>query len=144
MAADVDEQDFVLGDLQSQGNAVAVGKADGLETLELTGEGVQAQLGLEGVFGQLFEGCGEAGAQVGVLAQELGRYGIRANGIAPGLTRTDFSRATWSNPDLMKHIEASLPLGRIAESEDLVGAALFLASAASRRCLSSSANFSAS
>jgi NAD(P)-dependent dehydrogenase (short-subunit alcohol dehydrogenase family) len=66
-----------------------------------------------------------------VLAQELGRYGIRANSIAPGLTRTDFSRATWSNPELMKQIEASLPLGRIAESVDLVGAALFLASDAS-------------
>lgn len=66
-----------------------------------------------------------------VLAQELGKYGIRANSIAPGLTRTDFSQATWSNPELMKQINASLPLGRIAESADLVGAALFLASDAS-------------
>jgi NAD(P)-dependent dehydrogenase (short-subunit alcohol dehydrogenase family) len=66
-----------------------------------------------------------------VLAQELGSHGIRANGIAPGLTRTDFSRSTWSNPELIKQIEASLPLGRIAESADLVGAALFLASDAS-------------
>ena len=66
-----------------------------------------------------------------VLAQELGRYGIRANSIAPGLTRTDFSRATWSNPELTRQIEASLPLGRMAETGDLVGAALFLASDAS-------------
>jgi NAD(P)-dependent dehydrogenase (short-subunit alcohol dehydrogenase family) len=66
-----------------------------------------------------------------VLAQELGRYGIRANSIAPGLTRTEFSRASWSNPELMKQVEASLPLGRIAESVDLVGTALFLASDAS-------------
>lgn len=66
-----------------------------------------------------------------VLARELGSYGIRANGIAPGLTRTEFSRATWSKPEFLEPIEASLPLGRIAEADDIVGAALFLASDAS-------------
>ena len=54
---------------------------------------------------------------------------IRA--IAPGLTRTDFSKATWSNPDILAKAEASLPLGRIAETGNLVGATLFLASDAS-------------
>jgi NAD(P)-dependent dehydrogenase (short-subunit alcohol dehydrogenase family) len=66
-----------------------------------------------------------------VLAQELGHHGIRANSIAPGLARTDFSRATWSNGEVLKQIETSLPLGRIAETGDFVGAALFLASDAS-------------
>ena len=66
-----------------------------------------------------------------VLAKELGPHGIRANSIAPGLTRTDFSKATWMNPEILKQVEASLPLGRIAETGDLVGAALFLASDAS-------------
>ena len=66
-----------------------------------------------------------------VLAQELGPHGIRANSIAPGLTKTDFSKATWSNPDILAKAEASLPLGRMAETGDLVGAALFLASDAS-------------
>lgn len=63
-----------------------------------------------------------------VLARELGAYGIRANGIAPGLTRTEFSRSTWTNTNLLKEIEASLPLGRIGEPEDIAKAALFLAS----------------
>ncbi len=63
-----------------------------------------------------------------VLARELGSYGIRANGIAPGLTRTEFSRQTWSNAKLLKEIEASLPLGRMGEPEDVAQAALFLAS----------------
>ena len=66
-----------------------------------------------------------------VLAQELGRHGIRANSIAPGLARTDFSQATWSNAEVLEQIEAALPLGRIAETGDFVGAALFLASEAS-------------
>ena len=63
-----------------------------------------------------------------VLARELSSYGIRANGIAPGLTRTEFSRLTWTNPPLLKEIEASLPLGRMGEPEDIAKAALFLAS----------------
>ena len=66
-----------------------------------------------------------------VLARELGSYGIRVNSIAPGLARTEFSRVTWDDPEVLKKIEASLPLGRIAEPEDFAGAALFLASDAS-------------
>ncbi len=65
------------------------------------------------------------------LAQELGTHGIRANTVAPSMVKTEFSRATWSNPDLLKPIEASTPLGRVAEPADLVGAALFFASDAS-------------
>ena len=63
-----------------------------------------------------------------VLARELSSHGIRANGIAPGLTRTEFSRLTWTNTKLLKEIEASLPLGRMGEPEDIAQAALFLAS----------------
>ena len=66
------------------------------------------------------------------LARELSEHGIRVNGIAPGLTRTDFSRKTWSNTELLKTIEASLPLGRMGEAEDMADAALFLVSDASR------------
>jgi NAD(P)-dependent dehydrogenase (short-subunit alcohol dehydrogenase family) len=66
-----------------------------------------------------------------VLAQELGSYGIRANTIAPCLVRTEFSRPSWSDPEFLKQVEASIPLGRVAETGDLVGAALFLASEAS-------------
>ena len=65
------------------------------------------------------------------LAQELGKFGIRANAIAPSIVKTDFSRPSWSDPQNLRQIEASIPLGRIAETSDLVGAALFLASDAS-------------
>jgi NAD(P)-dependent dehydrogenase (short-subunit alcohol dehydrogenase family) len=65
------------------------------------------------------------------LAQELGRHGIRANAIAPGLAKTEFSRASWTDPEFTKQYNASVPLGRMAETTDFVGAALFLASNAS-------------
>jgi len=66
-----------------------------------------------------------------VLAHELGRFGIRTNTVAPAMVKTEFSRHTWSDPETLKHVEASLPLGRVAETTDLVGAVLLLASDAS-------------
>jgi NAD(P)-dependent dehydrogenase (short-subunit alcohol dehydrogenase family) len=66
-----------------------------------------------------------------VLARELGAHGIRANAVAPGLARTEFSRLSWSDPEFLKQYEASVPLGRIAETGDLTGVILFLASDAS-------------
>jgi NAD(P)-dependent dehydrogenase (short-subunit alcohol dehydrogenase family) len=66
-----------------------------------------------------------------VLARELGNDGIRVNAIAPGLVRTDLSRNDWMDPDIRAQREAATPLGRLAETGDLVGAALFLASDAS-------------
>ena len=66
------------------------------------------------------------------LAGELGEYGVRVNGIAPGITRTDFSKKTWSNPEVLKKVEAGLPLKRMAEVDEIADAALFLASDAAR------------
>ena len=66
-----------------------------------------------------------------VLARELGNDGIRVNSIAPGLVKTDLSRNDWMDPEIRSQREAATPLGRLAETDDLVGAALFLASDAS-------------
>ncbi len=66
-----------------------------------------------------------------VLAQEWGQYNIRANAIAPGVVKTRFSMALWSNPVRREKAEGSTALGRVAEPEEIVGAALFLASEAS-------------
>lgn len=66
-----------------------------------------------------------------VLARELGKSGIRVNSVAPGLVKTDFSKHSWSNPEFLKEREANLPLGRVAEVDDIIGAVLFLASDAS-------------
>ena len=67
-----------------------------------------------------------------VMAREWGKYNIRVNAIAPGLVKTRFSEALWSNPDILQGALAASPLRRIADPDDMVGAAIFLASNASR------------
>ena len=64
------------------------------------------------------------------LAVEWGKHNIRVNCIAPGLVKTDFARALWSNPELLAHTEAVTPLGRIGDPDDIGGIAVFLASRA--------------
>lgn len=65
------------------------------------------------------------------LAVEFGPDAVRVNCVAPGVTRTEFARAMWSNPQIVGHIEAATPMRRIAEPDEVAGAALFLASPAS-------------
>jgi len=66
-----------------------------------------------------------------VLATELGDANIQVNALAPGLIKTKFSRALWENENLVMQVQARTPLGRLGEVEDIVGAALFLATPAS-------------
>jgi 2-deoxy-D-gluconate 3-dehydrogenase len=66
-----------------------------------------------------------------VMAQELGQFGVRANSIAPGTVQTDFNRSTWTDPVRLAKSEAQIPMGRIGQVDDMLGAAIFLASDAS-------------
>jgi NAD(P)-dependent dehydrogenase (short-subunit alcohol dehydrogenase family) len=61
------------------------------------------------------------------LAVEWGHRNVRVNCIAPGLVRTDFARALWEDPENYSKAVAAYPLGRLGESEDIAGAAVFLA-----------------
>ena len=66
-----------------------------------------------------------------VLAIELAPYNIRVNAIGPSLVKTKFSQPLWGNPEILQRTLSRVPLGRVAEPEDMVGVALFLASDAS-------------
>ena len=67
-------------------------------------------------------------------AKEWGKDGIRCNAICPGLIKTKFSQALWTNDSMMGFINKQLPLGRIASPDEMTGLALFLASDASSYC----------
>ena len=69
-----------------------------------------------------------------VLAKEWGRYGVRANAICPGLIKTKFSEALWSNEKVMKYMISQLPIPRVGSVEEVAGLALFLASEAGSYC----------
>lgn len=64
------------------------------------------------------------------LAVEHGPNNVRVNAISPGLIRTDFARALWENPDILKRATAADPLRRIGEPDELAGIAVYLASRA--------------
>ena len=66
-----------------------------------------------------------------VLAKELGIHNIQVNTLAPGLIKTDFSKALWENEDTYNKIVKSIPQGKMGSPDDISGMALYLASEAS-------------
>jgi NAD(P)-dependent dehydrogenase (short-subunit alcohol dehydrogenase family) len=79
-------------------------------------------------------GCSKAALKMltRCMAREWAQHGILVNAVGPTLTRTDFSKPIWSNPEVAKHVAAAIPLGRLAEPEEMVGSVLFLASDAAQ------------
>jgi gluconate 5-dehydrogenase len=64
------------------------------------------------------------------LAVEYGARGITANAIAPGFTRTEFTRKLQDNPAFDQFLASSVPIGRWAEPREIAPAAVYLASPA--------------
>lgn len=66
------------------------------------------------------------------LSTEWAKDGIRVNALAPTTTMTEFtSKSMQERPDRAAKLLSRIPIGRFAQPEDLVGAAIFLASEAS-------------
>ncbi|MCQ1535227.1 3-oxoacyl-ACP reductase FabG [Methanosarcina sp. KYL-1] len=89
---------------------------------------LSSTIGLNGNAGQTVYSASKAGV-VGFTksaAQELGRYGITVNAIAPGFVETDLIKGL--KPEIREKIIANIALGRIGKPEDVAKVALFLGS----------------
>ena len=83
-----------------------------------------------GAFGNVWYGATKAGvvAMTRGLGRELGPFGIRVNAIAPAVVETDMVRSLLT-PEVRERIVARIPLGRLAEEDDVARLAVFLACA---------------
>ena len=92
---------------------------------------VRAQLGLRGRGYSAY--CSSKGGLVMMIRQhasELAVHGITVNGIAPTVVKTDMARHWLENPDTRKQVLDRIPLGRVADPQDVAGAAVFFAAPA--------------
>ena len=67
-----------------------------------------------------------------VMAREFGQYNIRVNAIAPGVIMTRLSEALWKEPNDKAIAIKNNALGKLGVPEDVAGAAVYLASDASK------------
>jgi NAD(P)-dependent dehydrogenase (short-subunit alcohol dehydrogenase family) len=90
---------------------------------------VRAQLGLRGRGYSAY--CSSKGGLVMLIRQhasELAPHGITVNGIAPTVVKTEMARHWLENPETRKQVLDRIPLGRVADPQDVAGAAVFFAS----------------
>ncbi|TDN68805.1 glucose 1-dehydrogenase [Paraburkholderia sp. BL10I2N1] len=66
------------------------------------------------------------------LAAELAPHGVRVNALAPGVIETPMTAATREHPARLEAFMSRIPMGRVGQTEDLVGPTIFLASGMSR------------
>jgi len=60
------------------------------------------------------------------LAQEVVRKGVTVNTISPGYVETDMVRAM--KPEVLQSIIGQIPMGRLAQPEEVAGLVAYLAS----------------
>jgi gluconate 5-dehydrogenase len=92
---------------------------------------VRSELGIRRGYAAYCASKGGLGILIKQLATEWAAHGIRVNGIAPTFTRTPLVERYLSDPGFYSALVNRIPLGRICETADLAGIALFLASDAS-------------
>lgn len=92
---------------------------------------VRSNLGIHRGYVPYVASKGGLGILIKQMATEWAKYQIRVNGIAPTFTRTPLVKDYLEDPAFYNPLVQRIPLGRICETSDLVGIALFLASDAS-------------
>ncbi|CDZ56758.1 SDR family NAD(P)-dependent oxidoreductase [Neorhizobium galegae] len=103
---------------QKSGRIVAIASIAGLRADPMTG----------------YAYASSKGAVVNLVKQaswELAPYNVLVNGIAPGPFRTNIAGGRIREPEVEKAFADTVPLGRIAETDEIMGLALLLASKAS-------------
>jgi NAD(P)-dependent dehydrogenase (short-subunit alcohol dehydrogenase family) len=105
---------------------VDAGRAPGRQVHLLS---VRAQLGLRDRGYSAY--CASKGAMVVLIKQhavELCSHGITVNGVAPTVVRGEMARHWLENKPVLERVLQRIPLGRVAEPDDVVGPVLFLCS----------------
>ena len=62
------------------------------------------------------------------FAKECAPSGVRVNALLPGATDTKFASALIKNKPILDQVLAHVPMGRVAQPDEMAGAALYLAS----------------
>lgn len=129
----IDEYDFII-DINLRG-AFWLSRCVGLSMLE-RGSGCQINISSLNNDKPLLNVLPYAVSKAGIgqmtraLAAEWGPRGVRVNAIAPGFVLTDLTKKLWSEPHMQAWGKANTPLERLGRPEDMIGAAIFLASPA--------------
>jgi NAD(P)-dependent dehydrogenase (short-subunit alcohol dehydrogenase family) len=95
---------------------------------------VSSQAALVALKGHISYGSSKAALDniTRVSALELGRHGIRVNGVHPTVVMTEMSAFYWGRPEIGEPFLAQMPLGRWATEDEIAGPIVFLLSDAAR------------
>ena len=92
---------------------------------------VRGQLGINQGFSAYVAAKGALNALTRQQATEWAKHGINVNAIAPTFVATPQVESLLADAEFKAKLLARIPLGRVAETDDLVGPVLFFCSAAS-------------
>jgi gluconate 5-dehydrogenase len=92
---------------------------------------VRGQLGIDAGYAAYVAAKGAMDALTRQHATEWAKHGIRVNAISPTFVRTEQAKSLLAQPGFYDNLVSRIPLRRIAETDDLVGALLFFCSDAS-------------
>ncbi|MFN8185702.1 MAG: glucose 1-dehydrogenase [Gaiellales bacterium] len=106
-----------------------IGQGEGGSILNISS--VRGQLALRAGYSSYVAAKGALNMLTKQHATEWAPHGVRVNAISPTFVRTEMVADMLANKDFYDGLVARIPLGRIADPEDLVGAALFFCSPAS-------------
>jgi gluconate 5-dehydrogenase len=95
---------------------------------------VRGQLGIHNGFSAYVAAKGAVNALTRQHATEWAKHGITVNAISPTFVRTPQVEDLLADEAFVERLLARIPLRRIAETDDLVGAVLFFCSDASSFC----------